>query len=120
MELRFTTVFSKSRILWLSAVVVALLLSGFIWYSTTQVEFVVAESQVVYRCPAGKTVLNALVLTNSVEFEQTSNGPTVTAINAVVPAEGQQWSFMINGEPSNNSGLIFTCSGTEQIVWQIK
>lgn len=120
MELRLATVFSKPRILWLSVVVLVLVLSGFIWYSTTQVEFVVAGSQVVYQCPAGKTVLNALVLTNSVEFEQTDKGPTVTAINGVVPAEGQHWSFMINGEPSNNSGLIFICSGTEQILWQIK
>lgn len=120
MALRFFTGLTRAKILWVTGALAALILVGLVWYVTTQVKFVVAAPQVVYQCPAGKTVLNALVLTNSVEFEESEQGPQVIAINGVVPAEGQHWTFMINGAPSNNSGLIFTCAGTEQIVWQIK
>ena len=120
MVVRFTSSLFKSRIFWLVIVLVLVLAAGMIWYSTQMVGFVVAEPKVSYRCGAGKTVMNALVISNVVAFEQTERGPIVTAINDVAQGEGTRWSFTIDGVSAENSAMATICTGTEQIIWQLK
>lgn len=95
-------------------------MAGLIWYSTQMVEFKFTKSEVSYACIPGKTVLNVLVLSNTVAFEQTELGPMISAINNLEQGDGKYWSFTIDGQPAPKNAFVTVCAGTEQITWQLK
>lgn len=101
-------------------VVALLLIAALLWYFTQMATLVIARPTVQQTCVPGKTILNVLVLDNTVEFTETSLGLIVTSINRLEQGEGKYWEYSLDGVVATQSAGQTICSGSEKILWELK
>ncbi|MBI3485435.1 DUF4430 domain-containing protein [Candidatus Daviesbacteria bacterium] len=78
------------------------------------------SSQVSYNCQAGKTAFEVLQDKNQVQFQGSSFGRMITAINGKNQGQGKYWLYFIDGKEASVSADAYLCQGNEQIKWELK
>ena len=80
----------------------------------------VKPSSIVYQGQDGKTALELLKASHTVETENyTGVGEYVKSINGIVPTKDEFWGFYINGESSNVGAGQYQSKSTDSIEWKL-
>lgn len=77
-------------------------------------------SQISYNCQPGKTAFEVLQDKNQVQFQGSSFGRMITAINGKNQGQGKYWLYFIDGREASVSADAYLCQGSEQIQWELK
>lgn len=89
--------------------------------TVTQQGLPAQTTEVSFTAVRGSSVLDQLKKHATVETQDSSYGPFVTAINGVKGgADNKYWSFYVNGQLAQKGAADYLPDGGEKITWKLE